>query len=728
MSTLKSEDLGLDPSDPLNLLLHNHSQHNLDDDSSPSFTTIDLGIGMDIDTTDFGLFNPFRFTFETPSPLLSSESESGGSTGSFSPPPSMRAASNAGLVLAVQIGSDPQYHPPAFTAPPPPSYPTPNTATSVFTTTATQSRPKISPTTIERRYRTNLNTRIQSLPQVVPALRVHGVVDRVAAIKAGEPYPVCTFPSGESDDEGGGGRKRKEAKAGEKKKCGRPRKVVPLPASAAASALANSSHVASPALSTSVPMHSSTAASSSKTSPAARANTSSAHSRSSRSSPTPTSLPLPPNYRMRTKGTSSHRWASRARCMYGYGLEGGMGLLQAFHLPASAAVLVSAMWPVGRGVWARYLASASASSAPPPTLLEKTKVGEEEEGSETETDGERSAGSVGSLSKEDVDAFEQGSQIQAQAHREAEACILYDSTPLRTRLRTAFRLYTSAPPSTSSTSASTTPRSSVRARSSTETADARWRLLALLVRPVPLLGARVAPRLWVGIDDAAWADEARACNACNAHPHPRTKPNTNTRAGTKANAKGGRATHVGGRRGGGAAAHGRGTGVRAGGVGGFFYLHRFYFHFPRLHYIVFIDFHRRLHERGHRRLRRRNHRHPREVARARERERREERAALEVARGLGGRIARLGVRVGCVVEGSSLSNEGLDDEDGEEEQDGAEADVEKLLRAIVLYRRVFGSPSSPSAFPAWTLKHFTGGANADREEANFERSIGLAFG
>ncbi|KAJ7715750.1 hypothetical protein B0H16DRAFT_1804936 [Mycena metata] len=159
--------------------------------------------------------------FEALSPLLSSESESGGSTASFSPPPSMRAASvdtgysastddpaaelakrvckDASLVLAAQIGSDSQYQPhqpSAFTAPPAPSYPTPNTAASAFTTApvapsappmpATQSRPKTSHTTIERRYRTNVNTRIQSLRQLIPALRV---VDRAAAIKAGELYP-----------------------------------------------------------------------------------------------------------------------------------------------------------------------------------------------------------------------------------------------------------------------------------------------------------------------------------------------------------------------------------------------------------------------------------------------------------------------------------------------------------------------------------------------------------
>ncbi|KAJ7715748.1 hypothetical protein B0H16DRAFT_1804932 [Mycena metata] len=232
---LLNRGIKLDPSDPLNLLLHNHSQHNMhqtDDNSSPS-----VGAPPDWNslssmwpledkrttfpvhkhgprhrnghrTTDFGLFNPFQFTFEALSPLPSSESESGGSTSSFSLPnnPAAELANcvrkNAGVILAVQIGSEPQYHPPAFTAPPAPSYPAPNTAASAFTTapvapsdpptpatpvqTATQSRPKTSHTTIARRYRTNVNARIQSLHQAVPALRV---VDRAAAIKAGELYP-----------------------------------------------------------------------------------------------------------------------------------------------------------------------------------------------------------------------------------------------------------------------------------------------------------------------------------------------------------------------------------------------------------------------------------------------------------------------------------------------------------------------------------------------------------
>ncbi|KAJ7713232.1 hypothetical protein B0H16DRAFT_1478875 [Mycena metata] len=112
-----------------------------------------------------------------------------------------RVRKNAGVVLAVQIGSEPNTSrtSPRRLLPRLPSYPTPNIAASAFATapvapsappmpatpvqSATHSRPKTSHTTIERRYHTNVNARIQSLRQAVPALRV---VDRAAAIKAGD--------------------------------------------------------------------------------------------------------------------------------------------------------------------------------------------------------------------------------------------------------------------------------------------------------------------------------------------------------------------------------------------------------------------------------------------------------------------------------------------------------------------------------------------------------------
>ena len=55
--------------------------------------------------------------------------------------------------------------------PPPPIHTAQGPQTHVINTVAT-GRPKTSHTTIERRYRTNLNARIQSLKAAVPALRV----------------------------------------------------------------------------------------------------------------------------------------------------------------------------------------------------------------------------------------------------------------------------------------------------------------------------------------------------------------------------------------------------------------------------------------------------------------------------------------------------------------------------------------------------------------------------
>ncbi|KAJ3508517.1 hypothetical protein NLJ89_g5707 [Agrocybe chaxingu] len=63
--------------------------------------------------------------------------------------------------------------------------PTPTMPTSGGITATAQPRPKTSHTTIERRYRTNLNARIQSLRMAVPALRVleDGVKDGVGSKK-----------------------------------------------------------------------------------------------------------------------------------------------------------------------------------------------------------------------------------------------------------------------------------------------------------------------------------------------------------------------------------------------------------------------------------------------------------------------------------------------------------------------------------------------------------------
>jgi hypothetical protein len=67
--------------------------------------------------------------------------------------------------------------------------------------------------------------------------------------------------------------------------------------------------------------------------------------------------------------------------------------------------------------------------------------------------------------------------------------------------------------------------------------------------------------------------------------------------------------------------------------------------------------------------------------------------ALAAARALGGQVAALGARVGRVLGGGEVDL-ALDDA-----EDGAPADVEKLLRAIVLYRRVFGAEANAPARP-----------------------------
>ncbi|KAJ7718164.1 hypothetical protein B0H16DRAFT_1700756 [Mycena metata] len=199
MSTVMNDDLGLHPSDPLNRLLHNHSQHNMqpsDNDSSPS-------VGTPPD------WNSLSSSFSPPPSIRAVSVDTGYSTSTDDPATELanRVRKNAGVVLAVQIGATrnttrrplPPRLPPRIQHPTPPhpryhrtrppSVP-PTPATPVQT--VTQSRPKTSHTTIERHYRTNINARIQSLRQAVPALRVVG---RAAAIKAGELYP-----SGDASD------------------------------------------------------------------------------------------------------------------------------------------------------------------------------------------------------------------------------------------------------------------------------------------------------------------------------------------------------------------------------------------------------------------------------------------------------------------------------------------------------------------------------------------------
>ncbi|KAJ6571887.1 hypothetical protein B0H19DRAFT_1131768 [Mycena capillaripes] len=657
-STVMSADLGLDPSDPLNLLLHNHSQHDgPDTDTDSAATPPDWNSlssmwppvddhKMDF-AMDFGLMDmsfdpavgiepsalnytyapdPFQFTFESPHLSSRSSSESGSTSGSFSPraaysPPASefdedpatelasRVRKAAGVVLAVQINQEQQQQQqqqqqqrqvqqqqqqptPSYT-PPPPAFTTTPVAAPVLAnspvTAAPPSRPKTSHTTIERRYRTNLNARIQSLRQAVPALRV---VDRAAALKAGEPVDddgpedivdsrgfvdgvkvarkcskanvlgkaveyirvlknretrlarelaglktllgglvggrellhewerewAARFGGPETDevseggapadedaeedeedsdaDDGGAGRKRKKPKVaaaaaadsvkpkperkpaapppadGEKKKRGRPRKVVPLPASALA-----------PALSTSVPMQ-------------AQMQTQTHES--------PQRQYLLGAFALFSFFANTNLSGPQTQTAH-HGHEGhvlthtpvraeGVGLLQMFHLLVSVAVLASVLLPIGKSVYAHLRgASSSSSKKPSPVVvLEKqapssprTPTSEDDDTSDADADTDLS---LSSISGDDEPATAPSCSAPAPHLAAAEACILDDSTPLTTRLRTALRLYNSLSSST----------------------DDDRRLLALLVQPIPLLGARVAGRLWgsgmgmgVGVEEAA---------------------------------------------------------------------------------------------------------------------------------------------------------------------------------------------------------------------------------
>ncbi|KAJ7484601.1 hypothetical protein FB451DRAFT_1436539 [Mycena latifolia] len=749
-STLMSQDLGLDPSDPLNLLLHNHSQHDgrsdsdTDDASTPpdwntlssmwppvddpkmdfnmDFGLMDMsfdpavGIEPNALTYTYSTPDPFQFTFESPHMSSRSSSESGSTSGSFSPlvaysPPSSefdedpatelasRVRKSAGVMLAVPIDQDqkppqlqnqqqqapqqPQQPPPqpqaaAYSSPPPAFTTTPVPLAPLANPAEARAlpRPKTSHTTIERRYRTNLNARIQSLRQAVPALRV---VDRAAAAKAGELLDddgpedivdargfvdgvkvarkcskanvlgkaveyirvlknrearlarelgglktllgglvggrellhewerewVARFggpetdevgdggaPGGDDDgddddeesDEDGAGRKRKKPKVdakpkperkpaaapaadGEKKKRGRPRKVVPLPAAALA-----------PALSTSVPMQ--------EVAPQ-RQYLLGAFALFSFFANANVNMTPPPAHHTH-EGHVLTRVPVRVE---------SIGLLQAFHLLASIAVLTSVLLPLGKSVYARLRAVPAAktvvvapekAAVPPPTPVS------DDDDTDADTD----------LSLSSTSSDEEPTTPTPAPHLvAAEACILDGATPLATRLRTAAALYTS--------SASPDDR----------------RLLALLINPVPLLGARLAARFWGGSMGLPVHEAVRRVAPTDKGVLRALEENI-------------------------AVERLRAVGARA---------------------------------------------FAREVLDTEEdvdtvTEEREQ--ALATARALGGRVGALGGRVGRVLGGGTLD---LDAEASESDAEEAGDDVEKLLHAIVLYRRVFGADAASAS-------------------------------
>ncbi|KAJ7825229.1 hypothetical protein B0H14DRAFT_3468718 [Mycena olivaceomarginata] len=239
---------GLDPSDPLNLLLHNHSQYDGTDTDTdlasipfdwntlssmlppvdnPNIEfamdfglmgmSFDSNVGIELNALNYAYpaLDPLQLTSEPPH-ISSHSSSRGDSTSGFFPPHSppasefeedpatelaSRVRNAAGVVRAVRINQDqqqqqhqqelhqqqqPPQQAPWYTPPPPAFLTTPVPApvlSNAPIAAASPSCPKTNHSIIERRYRTNLNARIQSLRQAVPALRV---VDRAAAMKAGE--------------------------------------------------------------------------------------------------------------------------------------------------------------------------------------------------------------------------------------------------------------------------------------------------------------------------------------------------------------------------------------------------------------------------------------------------------------------------------------------------------------------------------------------------------------
>ncbi|KAJ7070326.1 hypothetical protein B0H15DRAFT_118618 [Mycena belliarum] len=803
---IMSSDLGLDPSDPLNLLLHNHSQrdpHDTDTDEAgtpPDWSTLSnmwppvddphskLDFSMDM---DFGLMDmtfdpavgiepnalnyayaapdPFQFTFESPHTSSRSSSESGSTSGSFSPlvaysPPPLvahsppaseadddpatelasRVRKSAGLVLAVPIHPDyqqqqqaqpPQEQAPSFPTGPPAftTTPVPPPAQAAATSSAS-ARPKTSHTTIERRYRTNLNARIQSLRAAVPALRV---VDRAAALKAGLPAAETDEPDivdargfvdgvkvarkcskatvlgkaveyirvlkrrehrlsrelaglktllgglvggeqllrawerewaarfggpetdelgadgvappeddGDEDDEesddDGAGRKRKKPKVEPKPKPERKPPAAPAEGGEKKKRGRPRKVVPLPAATLPPPPALSTSVplqTPAHVSPPPQQYLLAAFALFSFFANANVSAPPPAH-----AGHHAGHVLTRA----GPAPVQGLSLVQAFHLLASAAVLASVLVPLGKSVYGRLRAApaaAASSTVAPAARIEKSTalVATDDSASDTESDLSFSRSST-SFSSDD-EPLPLSALRPAQA--EAEACILDATTPLPARLLAAFRLYSAPVPSSSSSSSS----------SSTDVSADDRHLLALLLFRVPLLGRRLAARLWDARALGVPVEEATR-RVARASFAPEKADSGVLRALAE--------------------------GVAA----------------ERLRAAAAQAFVRAVLPSA-----------PASAASETDAEMQEREAALAAARALGGRVGVLGARVGSVLGGggavglapdSPYEDVAWSEEDEDEGGDStAAADTEKLLRALVLYRRVFGASASPTTTVSW---------------------------
>ncbi|KAI6045242.1 hypothetical protein EDC04DRAFT_134415 [Pisolithus marmoratus] len=217
-----ADSLALDPSDPLNLLLNNAGTDSDSERSQPpdwsQLTTLwppvspragvngkshqdvfdlpiptdmEFNLAMGVDPSMLYLDRQFSIPDMAsavpirPQDLLaeSSLSSADDSSSSTSSPGSPSIGSGTGTVPYIpqstffSLHMHPQTPVPTIPSPHPPSLPASSTTSSPSypsenTSPPALGRPKTSHTTIERRYRTNLNARIQSLKAAVPALRV----------------------------------------------------------------------------------------------------------------------------------------------------------------------------------------------------------------------------------------------------------------------------------------------------------------------------------------------------------------------------------------------------------------------------------------------------------------------------------------------------------------------------------------------------------------------------
>ncbi|KAJ7803547.1 hypothetical protein B0H13DRAFT_2388953 [Mycena leptocephala] len=270
--------------------------------------------------------------------------------------------------------------------------------------------------------------------------------------------------------------------------------------------------------------------------------------RSSPSSPTRTSAPPPHTH---------HEAHTRHVLAPAVPVCAEISLLQMFHLLVSAAVLLSVLLPLGKSVYAHLRPTPVPTAVVLPTaekLTQQQQTPAEDDSTDStddaDVDTELSLSSVSGDDEPAAPAATARAMALAPHLSAAEACILDESTPspracaLRPRSLSTLASTPPGPPSgPPSPPPPPPPPNSANTNNSTSasTSDDERRLLALLVRPVPLLGARLAWQLWgVGMGLGMGVDEAarRVCSTFSPSSNPAsasTWPNS-TSANTNANA------------------------------------------------------------------------------------------------------------------------------------------------------------------------------------------------